>query len=303
MRANWHSLREFEALRAVIAMGTATAAARRLGISQSAVSRAIAQLEARTGRMLFERNSGRMSPTAEALALNENLDPLFGSLMRIDSGQWSMASTETLRIIATPTLAHRFLPQRLASFIEVNPDQRVSLEICTSDELISAIADERHDIGVMDLGVNHNGVRYEPFRASRAVCFLPKGHRLSQRRAIRAEHLIDEPFVALMRRHRMRAVVDRIFSEAGIEPRIVVETATLVSQVELVRRGIGISIGNPFPVAATFASEVEIRPFEPELTYQTCFVTPSARPLPAIGRAFIRHVRMSRGRYAYSKTC
>ncbi len=65
MRHSYRSLREFEALRMLIATGTATAAARRLGISQSAVSRAITQLETRLGQVLFERRQGRMSPTAD----------------------------------------------------------------------------------------------------------------------------------------------------------------------------------------------------------------------------------------------
>ncbi|MEN0041653.1 MAG: LysR family transcriptional regulator, partial [Pseudomonadota bacterium] len=47
MTEHRHRLREFEALRAVIMMGTTIGAARRLGISQSAVSRSLSQLEAR----------------------------------------------------------------------------------------------------------------------------------------------------------------------------------------------------------------------------------------------------------------
>ena len=45
----WHSLPEYQALRALMESGTTSKAAVRLGLSQSAISRSISSLEARTG--------------------------------------------------------------------------------------------------------------------------------------------------------------------------------------------------------------------------------------------------------------
>ena len=84
MTEHRHRLREFESLRAVVATGTTIGAARRLGISQSAVSRSISQLEARVGRSLFIRRSGRIEPTSDALRLNDKLDPIFETLADIE---------------------------------------------------------------------------------------------------------------------------------------------------------------------------------------------------------------------------
>ncbi|HRE22024.1 MAG TPA: LysR family transcriptional regulator, partial [Rhabdaerophilum sp.] len=71
------TLRELEVLRTLIAYGKATAAARKLGISQPAVSRAIHQLEKRTGLVLFRREGGRLVPTADALALHKESEAIF----------------------------------------------------------------------------------------------------------------------------------------------------------------------------------------------------------------------------------
>ena len=76
----WHSLPEYEALRALMESGTTSKAALRLGLSQSAVSRSISSLEARLGLLLFERDGGRLRPTSEATRLNKRLDPLFEAL-------------------------------------------------------------------------------------------------------------------------------------------------------------------------------------------------------------------------------
>ena len=303
MRHSYRSLREFEALRMLIATGTATAAARRLGISQSAVSRAVAQLETRLGQVLFERRQGRMSPTAEALALNEGLTPLFDSLARIDSGQWSATTTAPLRLVAPPTIAHQFLAARIASFQKAHPGQKVTFEIQTGDEVLAGVADQRHDIGVTDLSAEHAGVKFEPFFRTQAVCIFAKGSPLTKLKTISIQNLADQPLVVVTRRHRVRSIIEGMFASAGIEPRIVTETATSVALVELVRRGLGCAILNPFPVANGLDPSVEMRLLQPGFRYQTCFITSAAKPLPALGRTFIRHVRQNLGKYPYSVSC
>ena len=61
------------------------------------------------------------------------------------------------------------------------------------------------------------------------------------------------------------------------------------------------SVLNPFPVAQRAAGEVEIRPFEPRLPYLTSFVVSASTPLPAAGRAFLRHVRLNTAKTPHSE--
>ncbi|MCA3673517.1 MAG: LysR family transcriptional regulator, partial [Methylobacterium sp.] len=111
------SLRELEILRALITLGKTTAAAAKLNISQPAVSRAIAQLEERTGIVLFRRESGRLLATAEALALHKEAEPIFQTLERLERARWRPVDQEAnLRIACPPTLAHHFLNSMLARF-------------------------------------------------------------------------------------------------------------------------------------------------------------------------------------------
>lgn len=116
MGMNRHRIREFEALRAVVTTGTTVGAARRLGVSQPAISRSLSQLEERLGRTLFLRSSGRIEPTPEALSLNDTLDPLFAAPAKIDGAEWAEAEMEPLRIAVPPTLAQHFVLNRVASF-------------------------------------------------------------------------------------------------------------------------------------------------------------------------------------------
>ncbi|WP_291634202.1 LysR family transcriptional regulator, partial [Bosea sp. (in: a-proteobacteria)] len=77
------SLRELEILQAMIATRKTVAAAQMLGISQPAVSRALAALEAHVGRPLFMREGGRLVPTGDAFALEAEAQPIFDALERL----------------------------------------------------------------------------------------------------------------------------------------------------------------------------------------------------------------------------
>ncbi|MEO0914774.1 MAG: LysR substrate-binding domain-containing protein [Pseudomonadota bacterium] len=286
----WHSLPEYEALRALMESGTTSKAAIRLGLSQSAISRSISNLEARLGRILFERDGGRLRPTSEAEQLNRRLDPLFEALDRIDGP--SEPAPETLRLVAPPTYAHRFLVHHIATFLTANPHYFVSLEVATSDDVIRSIQVARFDLGLTGVELSREGVTLTPYRASKAVCAMPKDHPLAKANTVRPEDLHEEPLVALTYRHARRAQLDRVLANCRSMPRLVAEVSTSFAAVGLVREGLGVTIINPFPVAQHGAGDVVFRPFTSPIEYRSYFVTPEHRPTPAIARAFMRHLRL-----------
>jgi DNA-binding transcriptional LysR family regulator len=286
------SMRDLEVLRALIAARKTTAAANQLGISQPAVSRTIALLEERSGRLLFRREGGRLMPTADALALYAETTPVFDALSRLDRFAWTSRSLEPLRVVAPPTIAHHFLQRIIASYLADHPDETVALEVTTSNEILAAVADRKADIGVTGSPVAHPGLTSEPFRRSEAVCAMPAGHHLAARSHIVPADLDGEPFIAFARRHASRVQLDHLFGEAGVRPVIRCETSTVVSAAELVRAGLGLSVFNPFPVVLRPGPELVFRPFVPVVPYETAFVfaadgppSPAARRLADFARA------------------
>ncbi|MEI8147128.1 MAG: LysR substrate-binding domain-containing protein [Alphaproteobacteria bacterium] len=234
------SIRDLEVLRTLIAARKTTAAANELGISQPAVSRTIASLEERSGRILFRREGGRLVPTADALALYAETTPVFEALSRLDRFSWRPQTAEPLRVVAPPTIAHHFLQGVIAGYLARYPEDRIALDITTSPDVFATVADGKADIGISDSPVQHPALIREVFRRSSAVCALPAGHRLAERSTITAADLDGEAFVAFARRLPIRATLDRILAEAGSRPIIRCETATVVSAVELVREGVGL---------------------------------------------------------------
>lgn len=285
------TLRELEVLRAVIATRKTTAAAHRLGLSQPAVSRAVTQLEARLSCELFRREGGRLVPTAHALALDQEIEPILAALARLEHWPRADAGQALLRLAAPPTLAHDFLPPLLTRFLAAENDTAIQMEIGTTTDVVNGVADGRFDVGLTDTTSGHAGVRLEPFRRSQAHVVLPAEHPLAARATLGPHDLHELPFIALTRRFAVRAIFDRLFLDVGAAPRIVVETATSASAFQLVREGVGISLLNPFPLALKDDPSIIFRPFLPQVTYETAFVVPSLASLPACGRRFIEFLR------------
>lgn len=287
---SWHSLPEYQALRALMESGTTAKAAVRLGLSQSAISRSIASLESRTGLMLFERDGGRLKPTSEAAQLNRRLDPLFEALDRIDGPP--APAQETLRLVAPPTYAHRYLVHHIATFLKANPHYFVSLEVASSEEVIRGIQELRFDLGLTGVELSRERVKLIPFRISKAVCAMPKSHPLVQQDSISPTDLHDQPIIALTHRHARRAQLDRVFTNARSAPRIVAEASTSFAAVDLAKEGLGATVVNPFPVVQFRSDDLVFRPFTSPIEYRSYFATPETQHSPAIARAFMRHLRL-----------
>jgi DNA-binding transcriptional LysR family regulator len=295
------TLRELEVLRTLIAFRKSTAAARKLGISQPAVSRAIHQLERRTGLTLFRRESGRLIPTAEALALHQESEPIFRTFERLERVNWRPEEANPmLRIVAPPTLSHWFFHRLLADFSRKEPDTRIHIESGSGQDVITMVANGDMDLGVVDSGQPHMGVQFHVFRSSDAHAIIPAHSPLAQETEITPYHLDGVPFVALARRFPSRIQIDRLFLGADIQPKIVIEVSTAVAAYEFVRAGMGIAVINPFPMSLRKDADVRMLPFRPTIAYETSFVLPSMTPPTAVARRFIDFVRERQPEDGYS---
>src|SRR6266852_2990744 len=129
--------------------GSFTKAAAKLGISQSALSYTIKELEARLKLRLLTRTTRSVSPTAAGERLLRNVGP------RIDESESELAALSevreepsgTFRITATEYATTAVLLPRLAKLLRDHPD--ITVEII-SEYGFTDIVTERFDAGVRD---------------------------------------------------------------------------------------------------------------------------------------------------------
>lgn len=126
MPLDWDKLRLFHA---VAMAGSFTEAARRLQLSQPALSRQIIALEEMLGAKLFHRHARGLALTNEGEQLRETTQRMAAELERAKSGIEASRNRPTGEIKLTTTVAFgsTWLTRQMAEFLRLYPDMRISL--------------------------------------------------------------------------------------------------------------------------------------------------------------------------------
>src|SRR5580698_280093 len=124
------NLRALKSFHEIIQSGSATAAAERLGLSQPGVSRLIAQLERDVGFDLFYREKGRLVPTADGLAVYEEVELAFSNIERINALVRDIRNHNTgqLKIVASPSFSEGVLSDVIVNFLKAFPKVRLHID-------------------------------------------------------------------------------------------------------------------------------------------------------------------------------
>jgi DNA-binding transcriptional LysR family regulator len=259
--------RQVELFRAVMLTRSVTLAAAQLRTSQPTASRMLSELEREIGFRLFSRFGNRLVPTADAVALYEEVHRSFVGLDRIAATAQGIAAfrEDRLRIASIPSLALGPLAVAVPRFLRAHPDAAITLELHAFDEVVAQIATRRCDLGFVAHTIDNPGIRTLPVAEVEAVCVLPPGHPLARRRVIRVGDVAGARFVSLEGPSRRR--IDEVFARHGVERRLLVETQTGAVACRLVREGAGVSILDPYTAAAMGGDGLVIRPFEPRVPF------------------------------------
>ena len=138
---------ELKAFAAVVERASFARAAEHLGLSPSALSQTIRQLEARLGARLLNRTTRSVAPTATGAQLYARMAPLFRDMA--DAVAEASASAGqmggTLRINTLGMAATQVIAPRLGRFHQAHPD--VVLDIVVDDGLSDIVAG-RFDAGI-----------------------------------------------------------------------------------------------------------------------------------------------------------
>lgn len=288
------NFRQIEAFRAVMHGRTTSRAAEMLHISQPAVSRHIADLEATTRLPLFERRKGRLRPTAEAIALLGEVERAFSGLERLRFAAENIRSFvgARLRIVSLPALGHAFLPRVIGRFAKTFPDASVFLQIRSSEYVREEVAAGNFDLGFAADEISLTGVDAKPFLSAAAVCLMQASHRLAAAREVGPSDLDGERFVTLASEDAARGRFDRLFASASAAPREVAETQYSLTICNLVRNGVGVGLVNPVSLEGLEMSGLTVRPFRPEVQFRSLLVRPPDATPSRLTDAFLDLARI-----------
>lgn len=131
----------------VVETGSFVAAANRLELSTSSLSRQINELEQHLGARLLNRTTRRLSLTESGQAFYERAVTLLADLNEAEAlvGQSAVAPRGTLRLTCSYNMAEKRVAPAIAGFVEQYPE--VKFDVVVSDRLIDLI-DEGFDLAI-----------------------------------------------------------------------------------------------------------------------------------------------------------
>ncbi|PSW22087.1 LysR family transcriptional regulator [Photobacterium sanctipauli] len=285
--------KQLTTLRAIIATGSASAAALQLGISQSGVSRLLAQLEQELDLALFEREKGRLVIKPEnknllthALKTLEQLEHLYEEAEEIKNGY---LSKETIKIAVPYTFSSSLIPQLILRLREDYPYLLVELITGSYSFIEECVESGRADIGFTRI-YNNPRFSYSPVASGASICVLPKSHPLAEQHTINANHLNNEPLILLGKKSGSRKDIDSFFQRHKITPNIIVEAHSVDVACELVSAEVGISIVNSVLLQGGQYTNIVARPIIDLPRYQYGLITSVTHTFDAFNQAIYSQI-------------
>ena len=259
------------------------------GISQSAASQAIQQIETDLRVQLLDRSKRPFSITTEGQKFYETCRDILHryeeTRAEITVGQQELAGT--VRVAAIYSVGLHGLSGQMQRFLSLYPRARVRLECLHPHEVVESVLNDEADLGVLSYPPAKRALSIVPLHSEPIVFVAHPSHRLAKKKKVRPEDLRDEPFIAFEASLAIRKAIDRALRQRDVKPNVVME----FDNVETIKQAIIIGTGVSLLPAPTVAKEVGIRtlsavPFDlPDLARPIGVIYRRNKPLtPAVSR-------------------
>ncbi len=241
-------LRDVRYFAAVVEQGSLSRAADVLGVSQPALSHAIARLEESLGGAVWRRTGNRRAgvvPTELGLKVLERGGRALAELDALskDAAQLRGLEAGELRVGSVQSLAATLLPQWVSRFLEAHPAIVLELPLVTSESAGSLVKE-----GKLDAALVVGPAPAEPLLKrmrcgeQELVLVVRSDHPLSCGREVALSELSREPFVFVPTGTFAAVAIEELCRRAGFAPRIRARLASISGLCALVRAGVGITI-------------------------------------------------------------
>jgi len=279
------NLKTLQTFYLVVREGSLAAAARKLNLSQPAVSRLLRVLEGETRLPLFSRTRRRLVLTPEGELFFREAEHILQGVDEIPriASDIRAKTTAQLRVVTSPPIGMSLLAPALALLHAEHPELRCVADIGSRFELENKVGTRRYDLGLASLPISHSLVELntEILCRARTVAVVPEGHPLAARSEISADDFLGHPIIALRPNLLWRERVDDFFKSGGIRPSYTMETQSTLIARRLVAEGVGLAVMDKIVGGSAVRDGVIEIPLVPERWVSYCYVFPAGQGLHA----------------------
>ena len=248
-------LESFRVFRDLVESQSFSKAALLNNITQSAVSQQIRAMEERFRIPLIERSSKRFALTREGDLLyqaSKEIVSQFDSLQHQFNEMRNIVSGN-IRIATVYSIGLHELPPYLKRFLKEFPNVNVHVEYRRSNQVYEDVQTGTCDLGLVAFPAQKKNLKTESFKKDRLVAICAPTHPLASKTEIDITELAPYKLIGFEPDIPTRRAVDKMFREAGYEPKPVME----FDNIETVKRAVEIDAGISIVPRATIEQEVK----------------------------------------------
>jgi DNA-binding transcriptional LysR family regulator len=233
-----YQIRQFVA---VAETGSFTKGASRAGVSQPAISAAVAKLEEEMGQKLLDRRQGSVVPTRAGSRLLDAAREILLACNTIKSTLRAASAPQTLRVGVLRTLPTVHVAGVLRAFRQAHPDIQIELFEGPREELGKRLEQKKLDVcltSLNDAAASKTSVALftEPY-----VLAVSQNHRFAKLRSVTLDDLQGEPFILRTSCETFQDTTALLIAR-GIRTRLVYRTDQDDRALGLVAAGIGVAL-------------------------------------------------------------
>ncbi|MGA2267309.1 MAG: LysR family transcriptional regulator [Bryobacteraceae bacterium] len=214
------------------------------GVSQSAASQHVQEVERRLGVTLFDRSKRPLELTPaghryhgfcrDILRREEELGLALEALKGAEEGAVRVASIYSVGLSEISRLQEEFAARY--------PTLQLQVEYMRPDKIYEAVLDGTADLGLVSYPEPGRGIAVIPWREEEMQVAAPPSHHLAARAEVYPADLNGQDFIGFDEDLKIRRELDRFFRAQGIEVRLVMHFDNIQMIKEAVALGSGISI-------------------------------------------------------------
>ncbi len=225
------------------------------GISQSAASQHVHELEKRLGLPLFDRSTRPMALTPagrlyfdfcrDLLRREEEFQLELERLKGDVEGAVRVASIYSIGLSEMSSLQEEF-SQRF-------PNAQLHVDYLRPDKIYEAVLSDQADLGLVSYAVARRDLAVIPWRQEEMCVAASPRHPLARRSVLRASDLDGQDFIGFDEDLTIRRELDRFFREQGIEIRLVMQ----FDNIQMIKEAVALDQGISILPARTMRAEIE----------------------------------------------
>lgn len=288
-----YSLRQLRVFVAVSRYGSFSRAGESIGLSQSAVSHSLKELEAEMGVRLLDRTTREVALTDAGLRLANRVEPLLDELhaMLLDTRSFGTQHNGRVRIASSQTISAQLMPQCIASGALQYPDICVLLRDQAQQLVLNSVRNAEVDFGiVIDPGENTDldcePILHEPF-----LMMCREDHPLAALPEVKWQALNGQKLVLQDYASGSRILIDGALKAQKVKAEIVQEIGHPATLFPMVEAGIGISVIPALALPGPEGSKLVVKSLVPEINRVLMLVKRKNRSLSPAAQAIWQVVK------------